>query len=750
MGGRLALVIGSECDAMRKLGFTGQRAADLHDALVGSDAWRPVVDEGPVVDPDITSLKAAITGAFAAADIARATLLVAFIGHGIAKGAKDHYLLARDSPASPDSDTAFHLVQGIRERLDEYESVDGLVVLVDACEAGEGLKGAAERWDVLRGGGRVELLVASTRGSAYNGCFTSTLVRTFAAGVPRAGESLRCADVEPALSTCPGQEAARLAFTTGTAVSTDTDDGLWLVPNVARRDDAVRGLSSAGLVDQLTRGVIATDAVRESLTAVVEAGHHRLRLVTGPAGCGKSTLMSLLIRPGLVDTVDVTARYVDAAVFLDPASTIQTVTDHLVVQLSRRVDGFQRAGETVAADLDDTDRATADAFELSITRPLERCRRPGRSVTILIDGLDQPEEGTRNLIAAAITRLTLAERTELAHVRVIVAARSGATLDYLETFDHAHCIDLQPPSPRELVLAVQARVGQAWKAEQLTRHGPVGGWLIARLLNETRSSQTSPNTLAEVTVARFAQALRDSGPDWDIVRAVLCLCIAAGSGPVLPLVIVREAFQSRGSDQSLRQIRDCLVLLGALITRGRPGEANELIGIAHTAIVGILADDVGATDMLDAHTAIAKALDQVGSDDEELRSYADAARPRHLLLSGQAEAALFALYSAIGSRAADNRDLWATWLPSFVGQLGPDHPATLLTRNNLAHWLGEAGDTTGAAQAYRELLADRLRVLGPDHPDTLTTRNNLAHWLGEAGDNNDQLHNGDSDSPRRS
>src|SRR5664279_6362675 len=104
MGGRLALVIGSECDAMRQLGFTGQRAADLHDALVGSDAWRPVVDGGPVVDPDITSLKAAITGAFAAADIARATLLVAFIGHGIAKGAKDHYLLARYSPSPPDSD----------------------------------------------------------------------------------------------------------------------------------------------------------------------------------------------------------------------------------------------------------------------------------------------------------------------------------------------------------------------------------------------------------------------------------------------------------------------------------------------------------------------------------------------------------------------------------------------------------------------------------------------------------------------
>jgi Tetratricopeptide repeat len=66
--------------------------------------------------------------------------------------------------------------------------------------------------------------------------------------------------------------------------------------------------------------------------------------------------------------------------------------------------------------------------------------------------------------------------------------------------------------------------------------------------------------------------------------------------------------------------------------------------------------------------------------------------------------------------------------------LGPDHRATLRTRSNLAAWLGEAGDVAGAAQAYRELLADQLRVLGPDHPDTLLTRSNLAAWLGEAGD----------------
>ncbi|MCK9932528.1 tetratricopeptide repeat protein, partial [Frankia sp. Mgl5] len=59
--------------------------------------------------------------------------------------------------------------------------------------------------------------------------------------------------------------------------------------------------------------------------------------------------------------------------------------------------------------------------------------------------------------------------------------------------------------------------------------------------------------------------------------------------------------------------------------------------------------------------------------------------------------------------------------------------STLITRNNLAAWRGEAGDPVGAAAAFAHLLNDQLRVLGPDHPSTLTIRNNLTYWRGRAG-----------------
>ena len=58
--------------------------------------------------------------------------------------------------------------------------------------------------------------------------------------------------------------------------------------------------------------------------------------------------------------------------------------------------------------------------------------------------------------------------------------------------------------------------------------------------------------------------------------------------------------------------------------------------------------------------------------------------------------------------------------------LGPDHPDTLTSRNNLAGAYESAGDLAQAIPLYQDTLAAPERVLGPDHPDTLSSRNNLA------------------------
>jgi hypothetical protein len=65
--------------------------------------------------------------------------------------------------------------------------------------------------------------------------------------------------------------------------------------------------------------------------------------------------------------------------------------------------------------------------------------------------------------------------------------------------------------------------------------------------------------------------------------------------------------------------------------------------------------------------------------------------------------------------------------------LGPEHPATLFVRGNLAILTGKAGDAAGARDQYVALLPAFERVLGPAHPETLAARRNLAYWTEQAG-----------------
>ena len=89
-------------------------------------------------------------------------------------------------------------------------------------------------------------------------------------------------------------------------------------------------------------------------------------------------------------------------------------------------------------------------------------------------------------------------------------------------------------------------------------------------------------------------------------------------------------------------------------------------------------------------------------------------------------------YQAAG-RAAEAIPLHERTLADRERVLGPDHPDTLTSRNNLAAAYQDAGRAAEAIPLHEQTLADRERVLGPDHPDTLTSRNNLAVAYRAAG-----------------
>jgi hypothetical protein len=481
-------VVGSQCDKLTKLSFPPMLAKNLRDALTRA-GWQGAGSAGGlVIDPTTAELKRAVSEAFTAANDAGATLLIAFIGHGVADGDLDFYLMAWDSPpANPDSDTAFLLTQFVRERLKKFPSLDGVLFLVDACQTQEGIQGAATRWtDVLASNrGRMEVLVAAGAGSAYDGCFTKTILSTFQSGLATRGDSLLCADLQPEISAKCVSQPQYLAYSGGNLSS--GDPGLWLVPNIARSRDAVTGRPVAGLVDQLTAGVITTDAMREKLAVIAESGGSRLRMLVGPAGSGKSTLLALLIRPKLIDTLELPPGYIKAAVFLDTAATLETLAAEIAAQLAGSVPGFSEAAKAVGAELSHDDLKRRNSWDTAVVLPLARCRRPGMRVQIIVDGLDQPRPGARDVILAALWHMTRnAPVDTLGHVRVIAGVRSGEGIDSRPELAHAYRIDIASPTTRQIAGAANA-TGMRLSETDLARmvgEMTMGGWMISRLVRE--------------------------------------------------------------------------------------------------------------------------------------------------------------------------------------------------------------------------------------------------------------------------
>ncbi|WP_051023051.1 tetratricopeptide repeat protein [Nocardia pneumoniae] len=742
MAERLALVVGTECERLPHLGFPADLAGRLHTALTADGHWLPVDGAGPLLNPTAAQLKSTVKAAFRSAGKANATLLLAFVGHGLTVD-DDFYLLAHDSPGVPteeeplDSDNSMNLVSVVKEHYANARFLDGLIVLVDACEAGAGVLGAGQRWlNILeRTDGRMELLVASGAGSAYSGCFTRTLLTTFDNGLPSRGTNLLCGDVrDPIAHACPFQTPRYLSF--NGAQADPEDRGLWLLPNVARNRDAVRGRPATGLVDHLLRKVVASPAVLDTITTMVESGGDRLQAVVGPAGSGKSTLLALLIRPDtLTEPVSFTADFVSAAVFLDVASTVESMCREIVAQLSVRFGSvFDQARRAVVDELTDHDQF--DALEIELLRPLHKMPRT-RRVRIIVDGLDQPAPGGRDGILAAIHSLTTDDR--LRHVRVVIGVRSGTGVEEREELAHAHIFPVEPPRIAEILDELSGSDVEIPAALSLDGHevAGLGGWLLPRLVGEIdwRQAGAAANGDLDSLVRYRIRTTLDRQPATpSAISALAGLLAAVGVGPVAPIRLVAAAMTELGHGVSLPLLRTTLVDLGILVARGQPGRDDERIGLTHEAFTGPLTAATTETlPQVTAHAALASALGALTGPD--IDDYAYTAAPRHHLAAGYPERAIAFLDRVdSGRRARDNRVSWAGWHTAFEAALAPDDPHLFTVRARLARWTGDAGDPHAARDMYAALVARCTETFGPEHPRTLEYRVQLANWIGQLGE----------------
>ncbi|GAJ79118.1 hypothetical protein NBRGN_002_00110 [Nocardia brasiliensis NBRC 14402] len=743
MGRRLALIIGSECAALPHLGFPARLAPEVAAALTDYGQWQSAIpSDMTIVNPTVRNLHAALRAAFESAAQHRATLLLWLIGHGLSTNG-DYYFLAHDSLESDtdgkpilDSQYAVHLAQTLKERISGSSGLDGLVVVVDTCEAAAVADAGARSWPSLirQASGRVDLLVASDDGNAYNGCFTETVLATFRTGVPTSGENLLSADLlTPVAQACAHQQPQHFSFAAGSPAAV-ADHGLWLVPNVTRSRDAVRDRPDAGTVDELVRGLQVTKTLRGQVNTVAEHGHERLRLLLGPGGSGKSTAVALLVRPDLLGLeTAISAAHIGAAVFLTGTSTLRTTTGELAAQLERRVALLAAAGEL---EPDATCAPVAGEYPnvaARLARALRTLGDTGRTTTLLIDGLDLPtEHGHRDELWTAIETLT--SHADFAHVRVIGTTRSDTDAPAWPPALRMWRFELPMPGASDigayLLRHARDEQGAPWPRSRVTRaltavdpgiatDAPwpdrpwraVGGWLHARLILQVDRYLVDADFAAGLPIGVLVRHRLGhlqwslTGPHAEAVGLLITVVVAAETGPVLPIEVVRRALHDLGArtiEES--QVRDLAVGLGALIARRRPGTTGEHLGVAHTALKDPLRKANPRKDVssVRAHRAIIAALVQSGT--AEAAAYREVAAVRHYLGAGDPVGAFGALYALPFASRAERIELWEAWLPNFTARLGADHPETRRVRDTISKWRTPPDRPAGRPRIPRTLI----------------------------------------------
>ena len=168
------------------------------------------------------------------------------------------------------------------------------------------------------------------------------------------------------------------------------------------------------------------------------------------------------------------------------------------------------------------------------------------------------------------------------------------------------------------------------------------------------------------------------------------------------------------------------VVRDGLVRRGRLAAAYRAAAFVLDTRAGVLdgaPDRMAARDILEQVTALVEnATGPAAEADDELARVMLPLR-------------LWALYhlDELGDNAPQAVAAGEPLAADFERILGPDHPDTLGSRNNLAAAYQAAGRVGAAIPLFEQVLAARERLLGPDHPDTLGSRNNLAAAYQAAG-----------------
>jgi tetratricopeptide (TPR) repeat protein len=254
-------------------------------------------------------------------------------------------------------------------------------------------------------------------------------------------------------------------------------------------------------------------------------------------------------------------------------------------------------------------------------------------------------------------------------------------------------------------------------------------------------SLTNHEQNVHATFALSYQRLDPSDPTDTLAIAALARAACLAPGERFPRELLLATLGEDIDDEDVATQRaDALRRLGAL----------GLLEVAATGMLRIhrliaaFAREAAADDA--AQTAVEEALTNAGNrlvnGGLPARLQPLLAHLRHAMASAnrRGDARAGALANAIGraEKALINyaaaRPLFERALAIYEQALGPAHPATAASLNNLAELFRAQGDYAAARPLFERALAVHEQALGPAHPATAASLNNLAELFRAQGD----------------
>jgi nephrocystin-3 len=347
------------------------------------------------------------------------------------------------------------------------------------------------------------------------------------------------------------------------------------------------------------------------------------------------------------------------------------------------------------------------------------------------DKSDFPEARKRRVLSHALAGLPLFLRTILEELRVSAAndVLDARLDDYLEAPD-------MPDLYARILAQIEHECGKDFVAQALSliwasRAGLEEDEIVA-IISETQRMALGPAGLAwERLRNRLADNLRDSqgrvafSHDY-LGQAVKARFLATDDARRETHLVIADHFEQRDPDE--RQAEE----LPYQLERAEAWERLEALLVDLERFASLRARGDGE---LLSYWLPLKAR---GRDPETLLCGSFKARAGEAEHWSQAEIdfayELDGFLRFAGARGDAIQRLGERLSAACERLLGPEHPDTLTTMNNLSGTLYTRGDLEGAQRNQERVLEARTRLLGPEHPSTLASMGNLASTLKARGD----------------